>query len=90
MRWRHMFYLTGLPGWLRFGFSPGWGTIPPRAACFLSRGWYPAPWVVWGPWPGYPWTKEAEIKWLSAWAKDLEEKLRAIKERLDELTKGQE
>ena len=23
-RWRRMYYLTGLPGWLRFGYSPGW------------------------------------------------------------------
>lgn len=90
MRWRHMFYLTGLPGWLRFGFSPGWGTLPPGAAYLLSRGWYPAPWAGWSPWPGYPWTKEAEIQWLSAQAEALEEELRAIKERLDELTKEKE
>jgi len=23
-RYRWMYYLTGLPGWMRFGFSPGW------------------------------------------------------------------
>jgi len=28
-RHRYMYYLTGLPGWMRFGFSPGWlGTSP--------------------------------------------------------------
>jgi hypothetical protein len=24
-RWRHWFYATGLPGWLRFGRAPWWG-----------------------------------------------------------------
>jgi len=29
-RHRYMYYATGLPGWMRFGFSPGWlGTSPP-------------------------------------------------------------
>jgi len=78
-----MFYLTGLPGWLRFGFSPGWGALPPGAAYIFGR--YPGPWAGWAPWPA--WTKEAEIQWLSAQAEALEEELRAIKERLDELTK---
>ncbi len=26
-----MFYATGLPGWMRFGYSPGWGGMPPGA-----------------------------------------------------------
>jgi len=73
MRWRRMFYLTGLPGWLRFGFSPGWGTIPPGA-----------PYVGWVP---VPWTKDAEIQWLTAQADALEQWLQAIKARLEELTK---
>ncbi|MHC1585058.1 MAG: DUF5320 domain-containing protein [Candidatus Syntropharchaeia archaeon] len=30
-RWRNMYYLTGLPGWMRFGYSPGWGGMPPGA-----------------------------------------------------------
>lgn len=29
-RWRHWFYATGLPGWLRFGYGPAWA--PPPAA----------------------------------------------------------
>jgi len=29
-RWRHWYYATGLPGWLRFGYGPAWG--PPPAA----------------------------------------------------------
>ena len=26
--WRHWYYATGLPGWARAGYSPGW-TYPP-------------------------------------------------------------
>jgi len=78
-----MFYLTGLPGWLRFGFSPGWGALPPGAAYLF--GTYPGPWAGWTFWP--TWTREAEIQWLSAQAEALEEELRMVKERLDELTK---
>lgn len=84
MRGRHMFYFTGLPGWLRFGFSPGWGAVPPGATYPLRYGRYLAPWATW---LMEPWSKEAEIRWLSAQAEALENQLRTIKERLDELTK---
>ncbi len=33
---RNMFYATGLPGWMRFGYSPGWGGMPPCAQ-YLER-----------------------------------------------------
>jgi len=41
-----MFYLTGLPGWIRFGFSPGWlgvspSGLPPTAAWLISTGMMP-------------------------------------------------
>jgi len=40
-RYRWMYYMTGMPGWLRFGFSPGWiGRSPtglPPAAQYLSQ-----------------------------------------------------
>ena len=26
--WRHMYYATGLPGWMRTGFAPPWGYTP--------------------------------------------------------------
>ncbi len=26
--WRHMYYATGLPGWVRFGAPPVWGAPP--------------------------------------------------------------
>lgn len=44
--WRWMFRLTGLPGWLRFGFSPGWlgrspTGLPPAAGYILQTGQLP-------------------------------------------------
>ncbi len=101
MRWRNMFWFTGQPGWLRFGYSPGWGGLPPGAAYLYQTGQVPgySAWLssqgAWaGPWGWQqPWgqqqplTKEQEIDWLSARAKALEEELSQIKQRLDELTK---
>jgi hypothetical protein len=37
-----MYKATGLPGWMRFGYSPGWGGMPPCAA-YLMTGQWPAP-----------------------------------------------
>jgi hypothetical protein len=69
MRNRHrwMYQLTGLPGWMRFGFSPGWiGRSPTGlgpAAQYLIYGTWPTPqmyyaWkqgqVPFSPMPGFP------------------------------------
>lgn len=47
MRHRNMYYLTGLPGWMRFGFSPGWVGRSPTGmspgASFLMTGQWPTP-----------------------------------------------
>ncbi|MGY4706186.1 DUF5320 domain-containing protein [Candidatus Bipolaricaulota sp. J31] len=99
MRWRHMFYLTGLPGWMRFGYSPGWGGIPPGAAYLMQSGQYQdflswlssqgtwfRPWG-WGPWGWAPPSREQELAWLEAQARALEAQLKAIKDRLEELSK---
>jgi len=45
-RHRWMYYLTGLPGWIRFGFSPGWlgrspTGLPPTAQWLLQSGVLP-------------------------------------------------
>ncbi len=45
-RHRHMYYLTGLPGWVRFGFSPGWlgrspTGLPPTAQWLIQSGLLP-------------------------------------------------
>jgi len=71
--WRNMFYMTGLPGWMRFGYSPGWGGMPPAAQYLQATGqlgqfanWmgYPGTW-----WPGYgvaPLSREQELQSLKA------------------------
>ena len=44
---RNMYYMTGLPGWMRFGYSPGWigrsATGLGPAAQFLTTGQWPTP-----------------------------------------------
>lgn len=47
MRHRNMYNLTGLPGWMRFGYSPGWVGRSPTglgpAASYLMTGQWPTP-----------------------------------------------
>ena len=45
MRNRNMYYMTGLPGWMRFGYSPGWVG---RSASGLGPG---AEYLMTGQWP---------------------------------------
>ena len=45
-RHRYMYYMTGLPGWMRFGFSPGWvgrspTGLPPTAQWLIQSGLLP-------------------------------------------------
>ena len=45
-RWRRMYNLTGLPGWIRFGYSPGWVDrsptgLPPTAQWIMQSGLLP-------------------------------------------------
>lgn len=44
---RNMYYLTGLPGWMRFGYSPGWVGRSPTGmgpgATYLMTGQWPTP-----------------------------------------------
>ncbi len=44
---RYMYYLTGLPGWMRLGFSPGWLGRSPTGlgptASYLMTGQWPTP-----------------------------------------------
>ena len=46
-RFRWMYQMTGLPGWMRFGFSPGWMGRSPTglgpAAQYLTYGTWPTP-----------------------------------------------
>ena len=45
--YRWMYQMTGLPGWMRFGFSPGWAGRSPTGlgpgASFLMTGQWPTP-----------------------------------------------
>ena len=98
MRWRNMYYATGLPGWMRFGYSPGWGGMPPGAAYLAQTGQVPAfsswwaqqapsvppPWGQ-GAWGMAPPSREDEVAFLSSRAQALEGELAQIKARLDEL-----
>lgn len=45
-RHRNMYKLTGMPGWLRFGYSPGWvgrspTGMPPAAQWIMEKGLMP-------------------------------------------------
>jgi hypothetical protein len=44
---RNMYYLTGLPGWMRFGYSPGWQGRSPTGlgpgATYMMTGQWPTP-----------------------------------------------
>ncbi len=90
--YRWMYYLTGLPGWMRFGFSPGWGGLPPAAQYLIQTGQVPqfasflqarAPVIPAA--PGLQMSKEDEIRMLEEQAKLLEDQLKQIKKRLEEL-----
>jgi len=100
-RWRNMYYLTGLPGWMRFGYSPGWiGRspigLPPAAQYLAQTGQMPqfTSWLQQAP-AGAPVTplgmpampKEQEVSLLEAQAKMLGDQLEQIKKRLEELRK---
>ncbi|MEW6374515.1 MAG: hypothetical protein AB1502_01815 [Thermodesulfobacteriota bacterium] len=47
MRYRWWYRMTGLPGWMRFGFSPGWAGRGPYGlgpgAYYLMHGLWPTP-----------------------------------------------
>jgi len=102
-RHRNMYYMTGLPGWMRFGYSPGWigrspTGMPPGAQYITQTGQMPqfASWMQQqAPAAGAPVTpmgmptmpKEQEISMLESQAQMLGDQLEQIKKRLEELKK---
>ena len=95
MRHRWMYYATGLPGWMRFGYSPGWVGRSPSGlgpgAEFIMTGRWPTPqmasWVP-GQWPfgpGAAAVPEAELSALKAQAEALRAQLEAIAQRIEEI-----
>ena len=101
---RWMYYMTGLPGWMRFGYSPGWlGRSPTGlgpAAQFLLTGQWPTPQMAawWGGarypgfWPTTPapgaMTPEQELSMLRSQAEALRSQLDQIAKRIEELEKA--
>jgi len=70
--WRHMYYATGLPGWLRWGgWRPAYGYAAPYAPVYA--GAYPEP------------DPQVEKQVLQNQVKFLETTLEAIKKRLADL-----
>ncbi len=98
MRHRWMYYATGLPGWMRFGYSPGWVGRSPTGlgpcASYLMTGQWPMPATApdWGQWPGaaFQWptaTPETELAGLKSQAEWLKAQLDQITKRIEELEK---
>jgi hypothetical protein len=96
-----MYHLTGLPGWMRFGFSPGWIGRSPTGlgpcASFLLTGQWPTPQMqAW--WQGmrtfalgYNVPQQApqdELRFLKEQARQLQGELEAINRRIRELEEG--
>jgi hypothetical protein len=105
-RHRNMYYATGLPGWMRFGYSPGWGGLPPGAN-YLMTGRWPTPEME-AAWrsgrmepgqvapsynptgAGYAPPPEQELDFLKDQASMLEEQMDQILKRIDEIEKAKE
>ncbi|MHA1238762.1 MAG: DUF5320 domain-containing protein [Candidatus Odinarchaeia archaeon] len=91
--YRWMYWLTGLPGWMRFGFSPGWVGVsptglPPGAQYILSTGQLPQFTQflqTYSPSAGLTADQEKQI--LTQQFEFLKQQLEAIKKRLEELEK---
>ena len=93
-RHRYMLNVTGHPGWMRFGFSPGWQGVsptglPPAAEYLKQTGQMPqfTSFVQQqAPFAQQPeMLKEQEIAMLTTQANALEEQLKNIRKRLEEL-----
>ena len=69
--WRHQYYVTGAPGWMRYGYAPAWGRPP-------AFGPYAPPYA-----PEV--SREQEAEWLKGQAESLKGQLDAITQRIEEL-----
>ena len=90
---RNMYYATGMPGWMRLGYSPGWvgrspGGLPPTAQYLMTGTWQtPQPQA---PGQGIPagmpaMPTEQEAAMLESQAAMLGQQLEQIKKRIEEL-----
>lgn len=91
MRRRNMYYATGMPGWMRLGYSPGWGGVPPCAPYVAQGQFAPQDWdeeqgpvgfapPAWGPPP-----PEVEMQMLQGQLQAISEQLQWVTERLEAL-----
>jgi DNA-binding transcriptional MerR regulator len=92
-RHRRMYYATGMPGWLRFGYSPGWlgrsqTGLPPTAEWIVSSGMLPPFSATSRPFGGVTLTREQEREMLEQQAKDMELQIEEVKRRLDAVRSG--
>jgi hypothetical protein len=94
MRHRWMCYATGLPGWMRFGYSPGWVGRSPTGlgpcATYFTTGQWPMPDAapVWGEWPWAGFQSPVdELVALKTQAQWLRSQLEAISKGIEELEK---
>lgn len=55
---RRMFEMTGLPGWMRFGYSPGWTGRSPSGLGPCAQ------YLMSGQWP----TPQMDLAWNQGWA----------------------
>ena len=99
---RYMYYATGLPGWMRFGYSPGWGAMPPGAQFLTSGSWPSAQanafwqnyqqsgnFVPFGPGAFFNagTSSQIELNYLKQQAESLKSQLSAIEKRIEDLGK---
>ncbi|MEA1993878.1 MAG: hypothetical protein U9N35_05735 [Euryarchaeota archaeon] len=98
MRNRWMYKMTGLPGWMRFGFSPGWvgrspNGLPPGAQYMMQTGQVQqfadfmgaSQTPIQGTYAPQSMTEEQKMAMLGDRAKIIEQELKQIKERVEEL-----
>jgi len=97
-RWRRMYYATGLPGWVRFGYSPGWlGRSPGGLPPIFQYGQVPLTTPTIPPYPQLapvpptpmpsmvPMSKEDQIRSLKQQRDMLKRQLEDLERRLAEL-----
>ncbi len=90
---RNMYYATGMPGWMRLGYSPGWvgqspGGLPPAVQYMRTGMWQtPQPQATVAGMPAPAATGQQEVSMLESQAAMLEGQLEQIKKRIEELKK---
>lgn len=92
---RNMYYATGMPGWMRLGYSPGWvgrspGGLPPTVQYMRTGMWQtPQPQATMAGMPSSmpAMPAQQEVAMLESQRALLEGQLEQIKKRVEELKK---